>query len=320
MREVCGMLMEEVRSIGERHFARKTTFYEDLPVYWGNWGATSETGRLRAVLLRRPGKEIENISDPAEPRWREVLEPDTARQQHDALAQVYRDHGVAVHYVAETGADRPNAIYCRDLLAMTPEGAMIARPAMAIRRGEERYVAATIAQLGVPIVKSINGTGTFEGADLIMVDRHTAFVGLGNRTNDEGARQVVEELRLQGVTDITVVQVPYGVAHLDCMFGLVSTDVAVVFPWLTPFVVCEKLMDKGYRIVEVQNPIEGRFRYATNFVALEPGLIIMSAGAPETVEALAGHGVRVIEVDMSEIHKGLGGVHCCMAVLHREEL
>ncbi|HYF90649.1 MAG TPA: arginine deiminase family protein [Symbiobacteriaceae bacterium] len=314
------MLVEEIRSVGERHFAKKTTFYEDLPLYWGNWGAGSETGRLRAVLMRRPGREIERITDPAWPRWREVLAPETARQQHDLLAQVYRDHGVAVHYVQETGEDRPNAIYCRDLLAMTPEGAIIARPAMDVRRGEERFVAATVAGLGVPIVKSINGTGTFEGADLIMIDRQSAFVGLGNRTNAEGARQVIEELHLQGVTDVTAVQVPYGIAHLDCMFGLAGKDVAVVFPWVTPFVVCDKLMEKGYKIVEVQSPREARHGYATNFVALEPGVVVMSAGNPETAEALDAHGIRVIEVEMPEILKGMGGVHCCTAILHREEL
>ncbi|HYG57313.1 MAG TPA: arginine deiminase family protein [Symbiobacteriaceae bacterium] len=314
------MLMEEIRSVGERHFAKKTTFYEDLPLYWGNWGATSEIGRLRAVLLRRPGKEIENITDPTKPRWREVLKPETARHQHDLLAQVYRDHGVAVHYVLETDEDRPNAIYCRDLLAMTPEGAIITRPAMDVRRGEERHVAAAVASLGVPIVKTINGTGTFEGADLLMVDRHTAFVGLGNRTNDEGARQVIEELRLQGVTDITVVQVPYGIAHLDCMFGLASAEVAVVFPWVTPFVVCDKLMEKGYKIVEVQSPREARYGYATNFVAIEPGVIVCSAGNEETTEALDAHGIKVIEVEMSEILKGMGGVHCCTAILHRDNM
>ena len=314
------MLHEEIRSIGERHFAKKTTFLEDLPLYWGTWGATSEVGRLRAVLLRRPGLEIEGIEDPNEPRWRAVMDPDTARAEHDALANVYREQGVQVYYVQHTDENRPNAVYCRDLLAMTPEGAIIARPAMGARRGEERYVASTVAPLGVPIVKTINGSGTFEGADLIMVDRHTAFLGWGNRTNEEGTRQVLEELRYQGVTDVTVVQVPYGVAHLDCMFGLASTDVAVVFPWVTPFIVCEKLLQLGYKIVEVNSPREARMNYATNFVAVEPGLVVAPAGNAEAVAELDKAGVRVIEVEMTEIIKGMGAVHCCTAILRRDDL
>lgn len=313
------MLREEIRSIGERHFAAKTSFLEDMPKYWGNWGATSEVGRLRAVLMRRPGQEIEGITDPQGPRWREVMHAEGARLEHDALAQVYRDHGVEVYYVHEMDVDRPNAVYCRDLLGIAPEGAIITRPAMAARRGEERWVAAAAAQLGVPIVKTINGTGTFEGADLLMIDRTSAFLGLGNRTNPEGARQVIEELHHQGVDDVTVVQVPYGVAHLDCMFGMASTDVAVVFPWLTPFVVCEKLIEKGFKVLEVQSPTEARLGFAVNFVAIEPGLVVISAGNPETVEMLQKNSIRVIEVEMPEILKGMGGVHCCTAILRRDE-
>ena len=38
------------------------TFYEDMPSVWGdNYSVTSEIGKLRTVLVHRPGKEIENI-------------------------------------------------------------------------------------------------------------------------------------------------------------------------------------------------------------------------------------------------------------------
>lgn len=312
--------VEEIRSVGERHFAERTNFREDMPRYWGRWGATSEVGRLRAVLLRRPGVEIEGVDDPDIPRWRAVMDPHKARAEHDQLAEVYRSHGVAVHYVPEMHEERPNAIYCRDLLAITPEGAIITRPAMSARRGEERFVAAAVAELGMPIVKTITGYGIFEGADLLMIDRHSAFLGRGNRTNDEGVRQVIEELKHQGVDDVTVVQVPYGVAHLDCMFGMAAPDVALVFPWLTPYVVAEKLMEKGFKVIEVQNPREARIGFSVNFVTLEPGLVVMPAGNPESRQELERAGVRCIEVEMTEILKGLGGVHCCTAILHREDL
>lgn len=305
-------------AVGERHFASPLSFTEDLPRCWGQWGSTSEVGKLRAVLLRRPGAEIEDVTDPLEPRWRELMDPELARAQHDTLAALYRKHGVDVYYIDRMDPAKPNALYCRDLLAATPEGAIIARPAMAIRRGEERFVAEAAARLGVPIVKTINGSATFEGADLLMVDRRTAFLGYGNRTNQEGVRQVMQELHYQGVDDVTVVQVPYGIGHLDCLFGLASVDVAVVFPWVTPFIVCDKLRRRGYRIVELQNPLEARFGYATNFVALEPGKILMPAGNPDSAEAIAAAGIEVIELDMAEIRKGRGVAHCCTAVLHRD--
>lgn len=38
------------------------SFYHDMPKVWGeNWSVTSEIGKLRAVMVHRPGKEIENI-------------------------------------------------------------------------------------------------------------------------------------------------------------------------------------------------------------------------------------------------------------------
>lgn len=309
-----------LRSIGERHFAAPSSFREDLRLAGMSWGCTSEVGRLRAVLLRRPGVEIEQVTDPHGPRWRELMDPDTARKQHDQLAAIYQQHGVAVHYIQQMDEQRPNALYCRDLLAATPEGVIVARPAMAVRRGEERYAAQVVVQLGVPIVKTINGTATFEGADLLMVDERTAFIGWGNRTNSAGVRQVMDELRHQGVDDITVVQVPYGVGHLDCMFGFASVDVAVVFPWLTPFIVCDKLLQRGFRIVELQNPQEARFGYAVNFVALEPGKIVMPIGNPESAKALRAADIEVIEIDMSEIAKGMGSIHCCTAFLQRDPI
>ena len=70
------------------------------------------------------------------------------RAQHDALADIYRAHGVRVHYIEEQREDKPNALFCRDLVLMTPEGAIVTRPAMEARRGEERYAAKALADLG----------------------------------------------------------------------------------------------------------------------------------------------------------------------------
>ena len=44
--------------------ALETSFGNEIQTYWGgDWGCDSEVGTLRAVLLRRPGKEIENIDE-----------------------------------------------------------------------------------------------------------------------------------------------------------------------------------------------------------------------------------------------------------------
>ena len=46
---------------GERWFPKETTFASDMNEYWGDWGVSSEVEKLHAVLMRRPGKEVENF-------------------------------------------------------------------------------------------------------------------------------------------------------------------------------------------------------------------------------------------------------------------
>lgn len=310
--------MPELESSGERWFALESEFTQDLPMYWGDWGVDSEVGRLRSVLLRRPGPEVEALTDPAEARWLELMDASVARSQHDALAEIYRQHGVEVHYIEQMPPDRPNALFVRDQVVMTPEGAIMGRPALPARRGEERYTAQTLARLGVPIIRTVSGTGTFEGADLMWVDRTTVIIGVGNRTNREGAAQVEEVLRRMGVKTFLFFQVPYGQAHIDGLFNLASTDVCVFFPWQTPFEVADVLRRRGYHMIEISSPYEAKRTMASNFVCLKPGKLVMPAGNPRTQEKLEGAGLEVVALDVSELQKGWGGIHCMTGFLRRD--
>ncbi|MFA5697016.1 MAG: arginine deiminase [Candidatus Izemoplasmatales bacterium] len=70
----------------------------------------SEIGKLKTVLLHRPGMEIENLT----PKWIETLLfddipwLDLAVKEHDAFADVFRNHGVEVLYLADLTAEALN--------------------------------------------------------------------------------------------------------------------------------------------------------------------------------------------------------------------
>jgi N-dimethylarginine dimethylaminohydrolase len=83
------------------------------------------------------------------------LDVEKARCQHEALAQAYIQAGVKVFYVEPGEASLPNQMFVSDLMFMTPEGAVLARPASTVRAGEERWVARRLAELGVPILKGM---------------------------------------------------------------------------------------------------------------------------------------------------------------------
>lgn len=300
--------------------ARENPLEEDLVEYWGgDFGCDSEVGNLKAVLLRRPGAEIEKLKDPQEYRWLDVMDPLKARDQHDALADIYRSHGVAVHYVKNMPADKPNALFMRDNVLMTPEGAIVGRQAMTCRRGEERYAAEALARLGIPIIRTISATGIFETACCLWVDAHTVILGSGNRANFEGCRQVEETLNTMGVENFIYLQIPYGYAHIDSIVSFVSPKAAMIDPARIPWDVWFDLKNLGIRLLEAPSPEETQ-DLALNFVALAPGEVVMAAGFPQTKSFLEKNGIGVTEVEVSELRKGWGSLHCMTAVLKRESI
>jgi N-dimethylarginine dimethylaminohydrolase len=290
---------------------------DDSP--WGGWGVSSEYGRLRAVLLRRPGPELDEIADVDAAQMRADLRPDVARAQHDALAEAYRGHGVAVHHVERVRPDKPNAMFMRDLMLMTPEGAIVARPASTVRAGEERYVAEALARLGVPILMTVHGRGTFEGADVAWVDRDLCFLADGLRTNREGADQVERMLREIGVREVVRVGLPYGAMHLDGLLGLLGRDLAVVWPRRTPYAVVRTLRERGFRLVEVEDEREAQECLPMNVVALSPGEVLMPAGGGRLRAAYEAAGVACHTIEVGELIKAGGGLHCLTAFLKRDD-
>jgi N-dimethylarginine dimethylaminohydrolase len=297
-------------------------FEEQMPHLWGDWGVSSEIGRLRAVLLHRPGPEIEHLpEDLGSVLFSGRMDPERARAQHDAMADLYRANGVQVHYIEKTQEHEPNTVFVRDLVAMTPEGAIVARPGTMVRRGEARYAAEALARLGVPILRTIAGSGTFEGADLMWANRDLAFVGISRRTNPEGNRQVRAELERMGVGEIVSLQVPWSEAHFDGMMTILDRDLAALYSTQVPYPAVEALRRHGFKILEVTSEREVRYGVALNLVALEPGRVVVPEGEnKETISLMRKAGVEVITIPLDELFKGAGSIHCMTAFLKRDEL
>lgn len=78
----------------------------------------SEVGPLRQVILHRPGLELSRLT----PRnvdallFDDILWAKRAREEHDAFAQVLRDHGVRVHYFADLLAQALDVPQAREWL------------------------------------------------------------------------------------------------------------------------------------------------------------------------------------------------------------
>jgi len=302
---------------GEGWSPRRAPLGEELGTVWQPCGIDSEWSTLKAVLLHRPGPELEEVSDVD--RSQMLARPDAARarQQHEAMAQAFREAGVTVHYVEPAAAPPPNLMFVADLMLATPEGVVVGRPASTVRAGEERWVARRLAELGIPILRTVRGRGVFEGADAAWLAPDAALLATGLRTNAEGAAQVTALLNEMGV-EVVSVGLTFGTMHLMGQVRFADRDLAIAWPRRVPYGAIEALRARGYRVLFLPDEQEAVRGMALNFVTLGPRRILMPAGNPVTQAFYEKAGIACHTVEVGELLKAAGGIGCLTGVLHRE--
>ena len=152
---------------------------------WGRvWGCTSDVGRLRVVLMHRPSDELSLVENKPMPEiggfgdpekgwyWMGRTLPDLPAMQaaHDALAKLLKAEGVEIVYVGDAAPGRMKQVYTRDSVIGVKGGAIVARLARRVRRGEELPVTRALAKAGCPILGTLHGEAVFEGAIAIPFD------------------------------------------------------------------------------------------------------------------------------------------------------
>ena len=302
---------------GEGWQPRLTHTRDEMGVLWGEVGQSSEWEPLRAVLLHRPGEEVlAAATHPDQLLMLDQVDLGRMQAQHDALAQAYRDAGVTVHYVEPEDAPPPNLMFVADLFFMTPEGAILARPASRVRAGEERFIARRLAALGAPILRSVHGHATFEGADAMWLAPDRVLVADGLRTNPEGRAQVAATLQEMGI-EVIPVGLPYGTMHLMGTLRILDRDLAVAWSGRVPFAAVRALRSQGAAVHFLPDEGEARRGFALNVVTLSPRKILMPAGNPVTQQFYERLGVECITVAVDELAKAAGAIGCLTGVLQR---
>lgn len=300
---------------------------------WGRrWGCTNDVGQLRLVLMHRPGEELKLVDpakridhlgaygDPASGwywRGREIPDIATQQAQHDALVAALREEGAEVVFLHRCAPGRMKSVYTRDQVIAVDGGAIICRMGAPIRRGEEAPASETLARLGMPILRTIHGTGIMEGGSFAFITPSVAVVGLSSRVNEAGADQVEEVLRVQGVKLLRVHLTGYRL-HIDGAFVMIDVDTAIINPVQLPFWFLETLKEMRIRTIEVhpEDPA-----WTVNCLAVRPGRVLMADRvSPRTAEALDKAGISVRLVPYDAVYQGGGGIHCSTAPLIRDPI
>lgn len=302
---------------GDGWAQRDRSHREELGDIWAACGIDSEWKTLKSVLVHRPGNELTASVHPNPVQMLAPLDIGRAQDEHDQMAERYRANGIVVNMLDPDGDTTPNQMFCADLFAMTPQGAILARPASTVRAGEERVVARRLADVGVPVLKTLTGHATFEGADLIWINSQQALLGKGLRTNTEAAEQIRQLLNELGVT-LTTVDMPFGTMHLMGMLRIVDQYLAIAWPRRTPHAAVLALREAGYQVIFVPHDDEVERNRAFNFVTLGPRKILMADQNPVTLGFYESNAIDCITTPAMELGKAAGAIGCLTGVLLRD--
>ena len=302
---------------GDNWKPRSATHQEEIGSLWSNCGVNSEWAPLKRVLLHCPGEEFDLQRDPDSVQMLDSIDSKNAIDQHNALVNAYLDEGVIIDFVDPKGTPSLNQIFCADLFFMTPEGAILARPASKIRAGEEIWVARRFADLGIPILKTLHGNAVFEGADALWINSNRVLLGRGLRTNDEAISQISTLLHEMHIKVIPV-DLPIGTMHLMGILRFLAKDLVLVWPYRLAWKAINELKAAGFQILLIPDEKEATNRGSLNFVTLGPRRIIMAEGNTITKSFLESNCVECKTVNIDELLKAAGGIGCLTGIVERE--
>ncbi|MGH6860592.1 MAG: dimethylarginine dimethylaminohydrolase family protein [Phyllobacterium sp.] len=279
------------------------------------WGFRNETDPLTDVLLGSPAFLRHMATSSLSRKYlREApCNIQAAQAQHKELVAAYEHFGVKVHW-HEPEPELPMQVYARDSSVMTPYGAIITAMANWWRRGENYAAIRSYERLGIPIYDMVTA-GTFEGGDFNVIEEGCVLIGCGGaRTQEEGARQVEEWFRKEGwETRLAFIDEYY--VHIDLMVVPIAPKLTAVCLACTEPAIVGWLKSKGHQIIDV--PFRDTMNLGFNFMSLGKDRIIAPSSSTTLIEKLRATGFEVAAVDMSEISKTGGGIHCMAQALLR---
>jgi N-dimethylarginine dimethylaminohydrolase len=293
-----------------------------------DYGLNSEIDPLKALLVHRPGPEVELVDEKDPWKWLMDWKPDLdkALAEYDNMIDLIRREAGAETIFLHTTVDGkpvvfpPNQSYPRDHGFMTPYGAVIGNPDIP-RAYEEYFVMRKLLALDIPVIFKVYGAGRMESGDVIYLDEKTLLVGHSYRTNSIGYEQIKAVLEGWIVDEVVDVPVRSDFMHLDVAFNIASETVAAVCPEGVPEEFINFVKNKGFEMIRV--PEQESTTLATNWLCLASGKILFVDGEEKmnisTRKELEKHGIDVISWKMPELIGGAGGPRCMTMPLSRRK-
>lgn len=218
--------------------------------------------------------------------------------QHEAYCSALESCGLELQQLAPD-LEHPDSTFVEDTAILTPSAAILCRPGAPSRLGEVEGVRDILRKL-FSAVHEVQAPGTVDGGDICEAGTHF-FVGISQRTNEEGACQLVKFLAADGYTTSTVdIRHMHSILHLKSGIAYLDGNQLVVMQEMAG-----REEFKDYDLIAV--PPEDS--YACNCVLVNDRVLI-PAGHSQLAGDLARRGYNPLPVDMSEFRKMDGGLSC----------
>jgi len=218
-----------------------------------------------------------------------------ALNQHSEYVKALEKCGLSVT-ILEGEEEYPDSVFVEDTALLTPKCAIITNPGANARKGEIATIENAVKTFYTHIER-IQNSGTLDAGDVMMVGSHF-YIGLSDRTNLEGANQLIGILNKYGMTGSPVSLKT--VLHLKTGVNYLENNTLLAFG---EFLSKPEL--QNYKIIEVPKDES----YASNSLWVN-GIIIVPKGFPRTLDLIQKAGYKTMEVDVSEFRKLDGGLSC----------
>ena len=221
-----------------------------------------------------------------------------ALEQHARYCEALQRCGLAVTRL-EPDLRYPDSTFVEDAAVLTEHCAILTRPGAPSREGEVAAIRDVVHRF-YSRVQTLTAPATLDGGDICEAEMHF-FIGVSERTNAEGARQLAGFLAQEGFTSsvVDIHGVP-GILHLKSGLTYLGHNRLVVIDALAGHPAF-----KGYDLVRV-DPAEN---YAANAVRVND-YVLLAAGHPTLEATLRRLGYAVLPLEMSEYQKMDGGLSC----------
>lgn len=223
--------------------------------------------------------------------------PDFAKacDQHFMYTDLLKRLGLKVEVLPENDL-LPDSTFIEDVALCTKSCAIITSPGAESRRGETEEMNKVLSKYYENIEK-ISLPGTIEAGDIMMVGDHF-YIGLSERTNNDGAYQMIKILKKYGMTGSMV---PLKVMlHLKSGVSYLENNTMLVCGEFT-----NNEVFKNFKRIVIDNDES----YAANSLWIN-GKVIVPEGYPKTRDKIEISGYETITLDVSEFRKVDGGLSC----------